>query len=400
MNIPPFKKYWNILLATSRAVLLGAASVAALGGLMIYRLSSLTPGISGAEAGTLMSASSLGAIGNNMVNAPYKLAVFLSTQLFDNTFGLRLVNALLGVLAIVIFYLLVRRLYSSLITLATTALFATSSLLLATARQATPHVMLLSVLALIGVGFYLRFGKRSDIGWLLAVFVIGLMLYVPGMAPFIIAAALWQFRQTRFSFEQLKPPVIAIASVMLGLLCAPLIISLIRDPSLWRDYLGLPETFEPFAEMLKYAGTAVMSLFARTPVQPDFWLGRQPILDVFATTMFVYGAFTLLKQYKLDRLWTLGGIFFITIIWIGATTNRLGIILLLPFAYVIVGIGMQQLINKWFSVFPRNPIARWLGGLLLAAAVILSVNFQAYRYFIAWPNNQDTKAAYSLQYPR
>lgn len=396
---PFFEKYWSTILSTSRTVLFHIVGLVVLSGLMLYRLGSLNPDISQAELDTLNSASSLAAIGNDMVNAPYKLAVFFSTQLFDSTFGLRLVNAGLGILAVVIFYLLVRRLYGSLITVSTTAMFATSSLLLATSRQATPHIMLLSVLLLIGVGFYLRFGKRSDIGWLLTVFVVGLTLYAPGMAPFVIAAAAWQFRRTRISFEQLKTPIIIGASVMLGVLCAPLIISIIRDPGIWRGYLGLPETFVPPVEMLKYSASAIASLFFRSPLQPDFWLGRQPILDIFAVVMFVYGSYTLIRQYKLDRLWTLGGIFLIAIIWIGLTTNRLGIILLLPFVYIIVGIGLQNLINQWLVVFPRNPIARTVGSILLAIAICLSINFQTYRYFVAWPNNDDTRSAFSLPYP-
>lgn len=398
-NLPDFKSYWNVLLATSRQTVFFGIATAFVIGLMVFKLASLTPGLSAGEVATFNNAASLSTLADNMVNAPYRLAVNAATQVFDSAFGLRLVNASLGALSVIIFYLLVRRLFTAYISFAATALFATNSLLLATARQATPHIMLLSLLALIGTGFYLRFGKRHDIGWILTAAVVGLTLYVPGMVFFIVAAALWQFRQVRKSFEQLRTPIITTASVVLGVLITPLIVNIIRQPDLWRAYLGFPEQFASNLEMLKYAGTAVLSFFIRTPEEPAFWLGRQLILDIFAVFMFGYGALTLLRQWRLDRLWTLAGVFLLSILWIGMTTNRLAVVLLLPFVYILVGIGLQRFANKWTEVFPRNPIARWTGGILLFAAIMVSINFQAYRYFVAWPNNDRTKAIYTEQYP-
>lgn len=396
---PDVRKYWNFLLAMSRATLFMTGAIVLVCGLMTWKLASLTPGLSHAELVNYESARSLSGIADNMVNAPYRLAIYVVTHVWNSTFSLRLTGAVLGVISVLVFYLLVRRLFNSYISLASTAMFATSSLLLSVARQAAPNVMLLSLLVLIGTGFYLRFGKRPDIAWVLTAAVVGLMLYVPGMVFFIAAAALWQFRQVRRSFEQLKTPVITTASAVLGVLVTPLIVNLIRSPELWRSYLGLPETLAPVSEMLKYAGTAVVSLFARSPHEPSIWLGRQPVLDVFASVMFIYGLYVLLKQYKLDRLWTLGGIFALTLIWIGVTTNRMGIVMLLPFVYIIVGVGLQRFINQWLSVFPKNPIARWVGGLLLFTAIVISVNFQSHRYFVAWPNNQQTRAAFDQKLP-
>ncbi len=396
---PDLRNYWNFLLAMSRATVFTVLAAVVVFGLMLFKLSSLTPGLSEAELSTYQSASSLPDIADNMVNAPYKFAVYVATHVIDSTIGLRITGAVLGALSVIIFWLLVRRIFSGYIALASTAMYATNSLLLAASRQATPNVMLLSLLALIGTGFYLRFGKRHDIGWILAAAVIGLTLYVPGMVFFIAAAALWQFRQVRKSFEQLKSQVITTASVVLGVLITPLIINLIREPELWHAYLGLPQQLASFADMIKYAGTALISLYARSPNEPTWWLGRQPILDIFAGAMFTYGIWRVLRQFRLDRLWTLGGIFLLALLWIGASTNRLAVVILLPFVYILIGIGLQQLINKWTKVFPRNPIARWVGGLLLLAAIATSINFQSHRYYVAWPNNDETKAAFTHQYP-
>ncbi len=388
------------LLNVSRTTLLSGIGIFAIAVLMLVHLASLTPGISAVEVGTMQTTSSLSAITDNMVHAPYKTAVYLSTRIFDSTFGLRLTGAVVGGLSIALFYLVTRKLYGTYIALIVTVMFGSSSLLLHSARLATPNVMLLSLLALIAVGFYLRFGKRKDIGWILTAITVGLSLYTPGMILFIVAASLWQFRHVKRTFEQLGTPVIIIASVIFGLVAAPFIISIVRDFDLWRAYLGVPEALAPFNTMVKYAGTAVASLFIITPRDPVYWLGRQPVLDVFATVMFVYGSFHLLRQYRLDRLWTIGGIFVLATLWIGATTNRWAILVLLPFVYLVVGIGIQKFINIWLKVFPLNPIARIIGSTFLLAAIVLSINFQVYRYFVAWPNADATKEVFTHQYQK
>lgn len=397
---PDVKQLWNRVLADWHTLLAVGGSLVVAAGLMLWRLGGLTPGLSETEVATHQSAASLGVIGDNMVNAPYKLWVLITTTFTDSIFGLRLAGATVGFITIILFFLLVRQILSYRIAIATSVMFATSSLLLSVSRQATPAVMLLSLLTILAAGFYLRFGKRRDLGWLAVVAVVSLSLYVPGMILFIIPAAIWQFRHVRKTFDQLETRVIISASVLMGILCAPLIISLIREPALWRDYLGLPGQLAPLSDMVRQAGNTALSLFVRSPNEPGFWLGRQPVLDVFALTMFVYGLYALFKQYRLDRLWTLAGILLFALLWTSLTTYRLGVVLLLPFIYVIVGFGLQRLIDQWLRVFPRNPIARWAGSLLLAAAVCLSVNFQAYRYFVAWPNSDQTKAVFTQQYPR
>lgn len=392
------KKIWIVLLAMSRTVILACVGIGIVIGLMLFNLEGLTPGLSETEIATYQSASSLSVIGENIVNAPYKLAILFMTSVFDSAFGLRLTGALIGGGSIVIFFLLARRIFELNIAIATSLMFATSSLLLAMSRIATPHVMLLSLLSIIAAGFYLRFSKRTDIGWVLAAFVVGLSLYVPGMVIFVLAAAIWQFKSIRRVLEQIKTPYVIAAAVVFGMLCIPLFVSLVRDISLWRGYIGLPEETVAAIDMLRFIGRNIASLFVFSQAGVTYWLGRQPVLDIFAAVMFVYGIYALIKQHRLERPWMIGGIFLLGLAWTGITTNQYGLLLLLPFVYMVVGFGIQQLANKWFTVFPKNPIARYSGAALIAIAVILSVNFQAHRYFVAWPNHDATKQLYSRQF--
>lgn len=392
-------KLWNVFLAMSKTMLLSIAGVIALLVLMLYQLQSLTPGVSESELATRQSTETIGVIIENPVQAPYKMSVFLTTKVFNSVFGLRLVGALLGVLAVIIFFLLTRQIFDPLVSIATTAMFATSSYFLVMTRSATANVMLLSLWTIVAVGYYIRFGKRKDLGWITAALVLGTSLYVPGMILFLLPLAIWQFPHAKKSFERLHPSIIIITSVIFGILCVPLLVGVIRQPSLWREYLGLPNLIAPVLDMVKHSATAVMSIFVRSPKDPSVWLGRQPILDVFATATFAYGIVALIKQFRLDRFWLIGGILALGVLWVGITANRYGIILLLPFIYLVIGHGLQLLIQQWRSVFPKNPIARYTGVILLVTVIIAAMNFQLHRYFVAWSHSDETKQALQAQLP-
>lgn len=387
------------LLGISRNAALVFVGVAIVLFLMLFRLVSLTPGVSDKEIEVYNSASSASAITSDMVNAPYKAAVFISTRVFEPYFGLRLVGAIVGISAIILFFLLVRHLYGNPIGLATTAMFATSSLLLGMSRTATPNIMLLSILAISAIGAYLRFGKRPELAWIVGVFVIGLSLYVPGVILYLVPAIIWQFRYIKSSLEKLNTSLIITISLIFGVLVTPLLFSIVQNPSIIESYIGLKTPLESIVIMGKYAAVSVISIFARSPMDNAYWLGRQPILDIFASAMFVCGAYSYIKKYRLHRMWLVLGVAVLSIAWIGITTNRYSIIILLPFIYIVIGGGLRMMADRWLEIFPKNPIAKYIGFGLLVIAITSSINFQLQRYFIAWPNHKPTIEAFSGQLP-
>lgn len=393
------KKVWNVVVEMWRPALLALVGLFAIVFVMGWQLASLTPGLSEPEVTTYRTADALPDIINNSVNAPYKATVYVVTRILNSSLGLRITGAVLGVISVVLFFLFARKLLYGPYAIGATLLFGTSTLLLSTARLATPDIMFMAVLALAGVGYLLRFGSNHTLSWIIATIVVSLSLYVPGMVVFILIGGIWQFRYVRRSFEELRPIYISACAALLSLLLAPMVISLIREPVLWREFLGLPSQFATPLEMAKQAASALGSLFVLSPQNPIRWIGRQAALDVFATAMFIFGLMTLFRNYRLDRLWAFVGIFVLAIVFTGVTGRAEAIIMLLPFVYLTAGMGMQRLMSDWLGVFPRNPIARTAGSLLMVAAVLIASNFQLQRYFVAWPNNVQTKAAFNQQLP-
>jgi hypothetical protein len=54
---------------------------------------------------------------------------------------------------------------------------------------------------------------------------------------------------------------------------------------------------------------------------------------------------------------------------------------------------------QWFTVFPRNPIARGSGIAVICLMLFFSVLYQTRVYFVAWPHTTATRQAFDLPQP-
>jgi hypothetical protein len=129
------------------------------------------------------------------------------------------------------------------------------------------------------------------------------------------------------------------------------------------------------------------------PTTATVWLPRLPILDFFSLIMMVLGALFYAKHIRAPRTRMLLILFIL-----GAALFALGgpvtISILVPLMYLLVTAGFGYLLHEWLLVFPRNPLARSLGFSLLGIAVSLSCIYNLRAYFVAWPHNSATEAAF------
>ncbi len=355
-----------------------------------YRLDSLAPGISQDERITINSSNGWHSI--NVVYAPYKAAQFGITKVRDSIFAHRLVSVIIGTLASLSFYSLSKRFFNPYIAVLATILFTTSSLVMYASRSAGFYVMLLATTILVDLGYKLRFNDKKSGLWLLLCLTASLSLAVPGLIFFLLAFAIWQRRSLREQFKAIKQPYLIGGLILLFIAVIAIIWGIVLNPSIWKIYLGLP-TFN-----LKQLGhnlvSIPVSLIAYSPSKPEYWLGHQPILDVFSLIMFALGSYSLVIKRKLDRSLLLGGWLGIGILWATLSGEFRNLVVILPAVYLAVGFGIQFLIRRWFKVFPNNPLARSVGTILMTIAVLSAVSFQLGRYYVAWPHNPDTIKAY------
>lgn len=365
--------------------------------LLFNRLFSLLPGYSQTEVLSAAASKDLATIFDNPINAPYKLVSFGYAQVTsDPLLATRLAAATFGVATLILFYVGMRNWYRRRVAFLATILFACSGWFLHTARLGSADILFpCSILLLTVCGYWIATASRSKLSYIAAVVALGLCAYVPGLI-WLLALAL-VVRRKDLILLSLRLSMwyrVGLAAALLLFVIIPLALAIIRNPHTGLELLGLPSQVPNIIDVLKNIAQVPLDMFIRSQGNPEMHLGRLPLLDVFTGLMCLLGIYYYFVHRTLDRAKLLLVVFIIGTLLI-ALGGPVHISLLLPAIYVIVTGGIALLLNQWLDVFPRNPVARTTGIILITAAVLLSCLFNLRAYFIAWPNNDATEAAFS-----
>lgn len=364
-------------------------------GLLTFKLGTLTPGFTDAEVQQRTSAATLEVIRENPLHVHQKIGQFALLQLGNKgPAAMRITSAFVGFTAIVCMFIILKNWYTPRIAVLGTFLFATSSWLLHASRMATPDINFTLPLLLFVGGIWLHQRKFIMFAAVLTFATAVLLIYIPGMVWLLIPAIVWQRKLLRHTFRHLNPSqqmgVTLIAIVGL----APLTWALAFDRGLIATWLGLPEVWPGPLTYIKNIALVPIEIFFRGPNDPVYGIGRLPILDAFTGFMVCLGLFASFFHLSLDRTKIIIGTVVVGTLLI-ALDGPVKIAVLIPVVYLLAVAGIALLLQQWFTVFPRNPVARTLGVLLVSAAVLLSSYYHISRYFIAWPNVPATKAVFN-----
>ena len=376
----------------TQVTLMYLGTAAALWFLLADRLAKLIPGVSSSEI-SAVQASSLPHIAENPLFAPYKILTYLSQKLpLQHIVSARLVSGLWAVAIIWLFYRVIRAWYTPRIAILGVLLLATSSWFLHAARLAEPNVMFASTIALIWCG--LLFHSHQEHPWvgLPIVLVVSLLLYIPGFVWFILLAILWQNKQLSTFLKTQTNTQLTLLGTLELLLVSPLIYGLVTHLKLLKQFLGLPDTVPSLSTLLYNFLAIPNKLFFHGPQGGAHWVTGTPLLDYFAVLMLVLGAYVLWHKFSLDRIRMLAGLVVVSLVLL--TLGVADIIILLPLLYILAVSGMAFMLQQWFTVFPRNPVARTAGVIVVGSVVFLSCFYQLDHYFIAWRYTPETKAAF------
>ena len=368
--------------------------------LLFFRLGSLVNGLSTSEARTLEQSRSLRQLIENPLNLPYKLVEFgLIKWHHASAFGLRSISVVFTLIIVCLFYYTLRSWYARRTAILGTTLFATSSWLMHYARLAQPDILYISIIAVLAYGTWLRQTKKSGlaiiIGGLLAVFLV----YIPGFIWFVLLGGLWQ-RKMIFKHYKLRTMTGFLSIFMSCALLVPLIYGLALYPGQIRQLLGLQLVGLPnFLDILHRIIKIPYLLFVRADYSPVTWLGHLPLLDILVIVMLLLGLYAYYFLRELDRSRAMLGISLVSVILIGLH-GGVSMLILMPIIYILVAAGIALLIQQWLTVFPRNPLAGAIGTVMISLSVMLAVYYNVNHYFIAWPNNPDTKKAFIIRSPQ
>jgi hypothetical protein len=365
--------------------------------LLWLQLGSLVPGFSQNELTQRAASSTAKAIVDNPMGAPHKilqLGAHYTKHIGPG--AMRSASALIGLVVAGSFYYVLKSWYSRRVAVLGALLFVTSAWFLHSARLGTDGILYALLITALATTLWLQRSRGSAFAVVAGAAVVVGLFYIPGMIWFIVPAILWQSKRIGRLLEDI--PFGFLVLIILGVLAmlGPIGWAIYQDPSLAKTFFGLPQTFPAPLDILKNIARVPLQIFFRGPTNPEFWLDRLPLLDWFAAAMFVIGAYAYVLRYKLDRTWLFIYIFVVGSVLIGLK-GPVSTALLLPFAYVLVTSGVGLMFGQWFTVFPRNPVARSIGTGLLVVAVALSCLYNTTHYFVAWPDAPATKQTFIHQ---
>lgn len=334
---------------------------------------------------------------DNSLFLPLKLPIFVLSHLgINDIVALRSVVSFYGLLSIVIIFSIMRRLFTKRIANIGAILVVTSSWFLQSSRIISPVVMyLFSMTLILLIVALLRVKKRQKLTATLITICLATVAYTPGLIILSLMLCFWQ-RKDAYRIIKNIPKWFFVALILLFfVLVSPLFYSIINGNLGVVSYLGVPSIIEPI-EWLKRLVFIPVYIFIRGPLEPTFNVARLPLLDVFSSVLLLLGVYSYtakIKEQKNTRIILTVLIFSSGFI---ALNGPLLLPLLLPVIYLFIATGVALLLQQWFTVFPKNPLVRSLGVVLLCLALATISFYQCKRYFIVWPNAPATKTVFRI----
>lgn len=388
-------KVWAVMMW--RPVLIFMVVALVVSSILGFHLGGLTKAASAPEHAYITGITSGKELLKHPVYAVHKVPVYVLFKLDVNRVAAyRAVSALFAALAVVSCFFILREWYTTRVAVLGSWLFLSSAWLLHIGRLAIPEASYLLLMPLLWAVVWLYTTTLRKTALVVLSFLCAASFYVPGFGWLVLMTAITQYKRI---WEELKQVPrwfrgVCAAIILVGL--APLIWAGTQSSHELLLAAGLPDSFPHLKGLLNNFLRIPEQLFLRGPNDPVRWLGRLPLLDVFSGAMLLLGLYGLRYHFKLIRnqLLVVSSIFLTLLITLG---GPLTITVLLPAMYILIGGGVAFLLQQWFTVFPRNPLARILATTLVSISVLLVSYYHITHYFIAWPQTPATKQAFGLQ---
>lgn len=389
---------WLVAKLNFKPVLLWASATSLFYLLYIWRLGSLTPGLSPAESAAAGGSASLDQIINNPLYGPHKLVQFgLRSALHSSLFSLRLVSVIFIGIFIVASYFLVVKWFGKLIGLTATILLSSLPWLIIIGRSSSPMVLLLAPIAVFASYYWLaRTERRANLAWLTLSLTVALSLYVPAMLWLLIISALVGRKLIWFNLKRINGLFLAFSAVVFLILLAPLIYGLWRNPNLLSQIALIPNSWPSILDFVKDAGWSLATLFVRARQYSEYLVGLIPILSALISILFLFGAYAMNSSARKKLILMVSLVVFAVVIT-GLNNNLIYLTFGLPAIVVIATAGLRFLFLEWQNIFPRNPIPRNFAYLVILSLAAVHIIYGANYALSAWPNTPQTRAVYMIK---
>lgn len=294
-----------------------------------------------------------------VVNLPYLLLQRASFAIFDvSIFTIKLPSILLGVLAMLGVFLLIREWFKKNIAITTGIVAITMPAMIFAAQDGTPTILMLavSVWLLLSATYVTRLRKPALFWKLLTFFLLSINLYVPlGMYLNLAVITTMIFHpHIRLVMRRMNVHHVIIGLASGLVVTAPLIYSVSTDLGIGATMLGIPEAIGSLKSAAISLATILFGSYGQNvpPIAP-------PIVSTGVLAVVIIGIYRFIMIKHTARSY---------IIWFWALTivplvflNQQYATYLLPLIILMIAMGLNTLINEWYKMFPRNPYARIIG---------------------------------------
>jgi len=364
-------------------------------------LNNLVAGQNQFESSTLVQLQKFPAPWHRAVNAPYMVPTYALGNIIHNTLQAgRIVSVFFGLMATGLMFSILRNWFNIRIATVGTLLFITSSWLLHTTHQATPLILLIfgPLLAVASLSWFLRTKRFRSLSFFLLAAALATTAYIPYMLWIVLIALIVILFFEQKLIRELKSWQITTAGSIYSVILLPLFVSLVHYPGQVLELLGIPKVLPSLHDYLYHLLYTVSMIAFRSEPLPELHLGRLPMLDIFSASMFVLGVYYFGVRIKTRRsIIVFTSLIAMTILVPLTPLYQFNATILMSFIYLCVISGIVELLNQWFTYFPRNPWARNFGVGMIVVAIGFASFYHLERYFIAWPNTPETKAVYVVK---
>lgn len=379
-----------------RQILIMLAISSLIGFILLFKIGSLTTGISQTEIDYINSVNTTDKLLANPVFLLHKLPTYLLFKIQIGSIGVyRAISAIFGISAIISCFYILREWYTERVAILGTWLFLTSAWVLHISRLALPEVSYLLLMPMLWTGIWLYTTTLRKSALITISAFTAMSFYIPGFMWLLFISVIWQRKLLKSELLAVPRAFRFICALLIIIILTPLIYASTRHPEILLNVAGLPTNLINLRSVILNLISIPMNLFVRGPIDAVRWLGNVPVLDYFSTTMFVLGLYSLRYHLKLIRVQLLTGCTVLVAMLI-ALGGQVTFSALIPIVYIIIACGVTFMLQQWFTVFPRNPLARGVATTVISVSVLFVSYLHLTHYFIVWPRTPATKTAFSI----
>ncbi len=349
-------------------VLLGLAYV----GILILLPLIAPGGISEAEMRSVVDSNRLfdNIVAGDPVDFVYHLLQKVSVHFLGLTiYAIKLPSIVVGFVTGILLIVLLNRWFKTNVALLASIITVLSPLFLFLAGWGTPAIMYPFWITLIlWLGAKIVGEKRvSPFTFLGFVAAVVVSVYTPHLIYIAICIGLVALSRPhiRFTVKQTRLPQLIIALCLVVLFLAPLVVACVLRPTTVTEifytatpgnyFEGVVNAFTPFFSF----STAIESVFLA------------PLFGLATVALIVIGVIASMRVLFTSRN-TAVSLLVIFAIVVSGFNQGAAVIIVVPMA-ILVAVGLESILNKWYSLFPTNPYARIFGVLPIATFTAIIV---------------------------